>query len=174
MILVSHILDRLQQVPAPNGSTTLTYVQPFQPNSADKLALLTSPPSILVPVHITRRRRSTADDISSLITALAEDSKDLARATGHAEKITNLLFMSTGSLQSIAKKKQAVRDKNYSTARMRWIDAINRVLIQNCVKRYTVLIEAFEAKLKIQQKTIPTVSSPIAVSPTASKSKMAF
>jgi hypothetical protein len=174
MILVSHILDRLQQVPSSNGSTTLTYMQPFQPNSAGKPALLTSFPSILVPVHITRRRRSTADEAMSLMTALAEDSKDLARATGHAEKITNLLFMSTGSLQSIAKKKQAVRDKNYSAARMRWIDAINRILVQNCVKRYTVLIEAFEAKLKMQMKTFPTVSSPIATSPTSSKTKEVY
>lgn len=173
--MVSHILDRLQQVPSANGSMTLTYVQPFQLNSTDKLALLASYPSILVPVHITRRRRSTADEAMSLMTALAEDSKDLARATGHAEKITNLLFMSTGSLQSIAKKKQAVRDKNYNVARMRWIDAIDRVLVQNCVERYTVLIEAFEAKLKMQKKTNPTASSPIALSPTSNnKTKQVY
>jgi hypothetical protein len=170
MVLVSHIIDRIQQLPEPNGSLSLTYVQPLQ-STGGKQALLPSPPSILVPVHMTRRRRSNADEINFLMTALAEDSKDLARATGHAEKITNLLFMSTGSLQSIANKKKAVREKNYSAARLCWINSINRVLIQNAIKRYTVLIEAFEAKLKSQK--LSTFSNPNTApgSPTASKAK---
>jgi hypothetical protein len=51
---------------------------------------------------------------------------------------------------------------------MRWINSINRVLIQNAVKRYSVLIEAFEAKLKAQK--ISSFSNPNTApgSPTAS------
>lgn len=160
VVLVSHIIDRLQQISASNGSNVLTYVPPSLAsvpsttneqtglNAVQKPALLPCPPSILVPVHITRRRRSNAEDVMSLMTAVAQGREELTRATSRAEKITNLLFMSTNSLLSTAKKWQAMREANHNRARVRWILAINRVLVQNSLKRYMVMIEAYEAKLK--------------------------
>jgi len=94
----------------------------------------------------------------SLMAAVREDSQELAKATSRAEKITNLLFMSTNSLLSSAKKRQMLRDANHSRPRMRWILAIQRVLVQNAMKKYMVMIEAYEAKLK--------ASSSVASSPT--------
>ena len=161
---MSHILDRLQIMAAVTdfGPQTLVYAPislSCTESSANELngaknvekpALLLGPPPLLIPVSIARRRRSNAEDVKSALNNLDLDRMELRKATGNAEKITNLLFMSTSSLQNIAKRKAALRSANFSKAKMRWMNAVRRVIIQNSVKRFTKMIEEYEQKLKVK------------------------
>jgi hypothetical protein len=163
---VSHILDRLQILPptSTGASQTLVYSPPPAQHLHDTTsgavkaaptaqisAILDVPPPILIPVNIARRRRSNAEDVKNAIDGLNLTSLALKSATANAEKITNLLFMSVGSLSSIAKRYAALRQANYSKPRLLWIAAIRRVIIQNAVAKYTVMINNFEQKLKTKQ-----------------------
>lgn len=159
VVLVSHLLDRLQIQAGPPKQ--LVYVT----NSFDhvaassnaitgemhvvqKPALLEEPPSILEPVSLTRRRRSNAEDVREATARVNSTIHSVKSATGKAEKITELLFSSTGELNNIAKRMAQIRSMNYSKARLRWIDAINRVGIHYLVQRNSGLILAFEARKK--------------------------
>jgi hypothetical protein len=160
MVMVTHILDRLQIQSGPPKQ--LTYV----PNSIshnlaasnsllvgdtlamEKPALLNEPPSILEPVSLTRRRRSNAEDVREATARVDSMIHSVKKATGNAEKITELLFSSTGELNNIAKRMQMIRSMNFSKARLRWIEWINRISIQYLVQRNTGIIDAYEARQK--------------------------
>lgn len=160
MVLVTHILDRLQIQTGPPKQ--LTYVPnsishnpaasnmllACDTNVVEKPALLTDIPSILEPVNLTRRRRSNAEDVREATARVDNMIHSVKSATGKAEKITDLLFSSTGELNAIAKRMALIRSMNFSEARLRWINWIDKISIQYLVQRNTGIINAYEARQK--------------------------
>lgn len=160
VVLVSHILDRLQiQVGPPKQLTYVPNSISHNPaasnallvgetNAMEKPILLTDIPSILEPVSLTRRRRSNAEDVREAKARVDSMIHSVKSATGKAEKITDLLFSSTGELNAIAKRMAMIRSMNFSAARLRWINWIDKVSIQYLVQRNTGIINAYEARRK--------------------------
>merc|ERR1712065_65444 len=93
----------------------------------EKPILLLEPPSIVIPVHITRRRRTNAEDVNKAMEGIKAAQADLQKATNHAERITELIFMATSGMSSIAKKYEKMRNMGYSKWRLKWIFAARRV-----------------------------------------------
>jgi hypothetical protein len=91
--------------------------------------LLEKPPIVLIPVTITRRRRTNAEEIDATISNLTNDRAALVAATGQAEKIASLVY---SSASSIASKKWWAK---FNPVRRRWIWAIRRVIRQKLVKQ---------------------------------------
>eukprot|EP01031_Cornospumella_fuschlensis_P035707 gene35707-43306_t len=89
--------------------------------------LLDRPPVVLIPILITRRRRTNAEEIDATINSLAADRTALAEATGKAEKIASLVYSSASTLAS--KKWWA----DFSRPRKLWIWGIRRVIRQKLV-----------------------------------------
>lgn len=89
--------------------------------------VLDKPPVVLIPVVITRRRRTNAEEIDATISSLTNDRAALAAATGQAEKIANLVYSSANSIMS--QKWWA----HLNPWRRKWIWAIRRVIRQRLV-----------------------------------------
>ncbi|RYH07337.1 hypothetical protein EON65_41885 [archaeon] len=89
--------------------------------------LLDRAPVVLIPILITRRRRTNAEEIDATINSLAADRTALAEATGKAEKIASLVYSSASTLAS--KKWWA----DFSRPRKLWIWGIRRVIRQKLV-----------------------------------------
>ena len=62
-------------------------------------------------------------------------------------------------MSSIAAKYAKLRSMGYSKWRLKWIFAARKVIIQNQIAKYTVLIDAWEAKQK-QKAVEAAIGSP--------------
>lgn len=176
VLIVAHIMDRLtvsKPLCQDFDTTTKQSLQnqcvysPLQlaahmiaKDHVEKPILLLEPPSIVIPVHITRRRRTNAEDVNKAMEGIKAAQADLQKATNHAERITELIFMATSGMSSIAKKYEKMRNMGYSKWRLKWIFAARRVIIQNCIAKYTVLIDQWEAKQKQKALEAATGGSP--------------
>lgn len=165
-LIVSHIMDRLtistplcQDFEASSKQALQkqcvysplqlpAHLLAAQGEHAEKPILLVEPPSIVIPVHITRRRRTNAEDVTKAMEGIKAAQEELQNATNHAERITELIFMATSGMSSIAAKYAKLRSMGYSKWRLKWIFAARKVIIQNQIAKYTVLIDAWEAKQK--------------------------
>merc|ERR1712188_294938 len=86
--------------------------------------------------------------VATAMEGIAAAQAELKNATSHAERITELIFMATSGMSSIAKKYEKLRNMGYSKWRLKWIFAARKVIIQNCIAKYTVLINQWEDKQK--------------------------
>lgn len=137
-ILTTYILQRLQlstvsnQIAAitdhgaPVGSTGMCFAK-LSGDEKDRSPVLEKPPIVLVPVVVTRRRRTNAEEIEATISSLADDRKALSEATGMAERIANLVY---SSANQIAAKKWWT---DFNRPRKLWVWAIRRVIRQKLV-----------------------------------------
>eukprot|EP01039_Chlorochromonas_danica_P010255 gene10255-11350_t len=137
-ILTTYILQRLQlstisnQIAAitdhdtPVGSTGMCFAK-LSGDEKDRSPVLEKPPIVLVPVVVTRRRRTNAEEIEATISSLADDRKALSEATGMAERIANLVY---SSANQIASKKWWT---DFNRPRKLWVWAIRRVIRQKLV-----------------------------------------
>lgn len=89
--------------------------------------VLEKPPIILVPVVVTRRRRTNAEEIDATISSLTHDRQALTAATGKAEKVANLMFSSASEISSV---KWWMKLNPW---RRKWVWAIRRVIRQRLV-----------------------------------------
>lgn len=175
LLIVSHVMDRLTISKSLCQDFDATSKQSMQAqcvytplqlaahmiaingqDHVEKPILLVEPPAIVVPVHVTRRRRTNAEDVSKAMEGIKAAQADLQNATNHAERITELIFMATSGMSSIAKKYEKLRSMGYSKWRLKWIFAARRVIIQNSIAKYTVMIDEWEKKQK--QKAIEAAS----------------
>ena len=177
-LIVSHIMDRLtmtkplcqdfdtsskqslQKQCVYSPLQLAAHMIPAKGDHVEKPVLLAEPPAIVIPVHITRRRRTNAEDVNRAMEGIKAAQMDLQNATNHAERITELIFMATSGMSSIAKKYEKMRSMGYSKWRLKWIFAARRVIIQNCIAKYTVMIDQWEAKQRQKAIEAATGGSP--------------
>jgi hypothetical protein len=108
--------------------------------------VLEKPPVVLVPITITRRRRTNAEEIDATITGLTNDRAALVAATGRAEKVASLVY---AGANAIAAKKWY---SDLNPLRKRWIMAIRRVIRLKHVAEIKEQLKAFELKKEQEAK----------------------
>jgi hypothetical protein len=137
-------------IPASSGSY-LVYVKltgdeynidPCSPY-ATRTPLLEKVPAVLIPINVTRRRRTNAEEIEATITNLSNDRAALIAATGKAENIANLVY---SSASHIAGKKWWA---DFNPVRRKWIWAIRRVIRQKLVKETKEHLATLEKKKQL-------------------------
>lgn len=134
--ITTFLLQRLQLNSAKDGvASSMGYVPLSGDSAAAKSPLLEKTPVVLIPVPVTRRRRTNAEEIDATITGLTNDRAALVAATGQAEKIANLVY---SSASSIASKKWWA---DFNPRRKMWIWAIRRVIRQKLVAETTANLE---------------------------------
>lgn len=111
--------------PQINGSA-MTFVK-LAGDNYKRSPVLEKPPIVLVPVVVTRRRRTNAEEIDATISSLTSDRQALAAATGQAEKIANLVYSSASQISSV---KWWMKLNPW---RRKWVWAIRRVIRQRLV-----------------------------------------
>jgi len=102
--ITSHILSRLQ-LESPSDSAASPKMRPRVVFAAltDDLPpspVLDRPPATLIPVAITRRRRSSPEEIDSTMRDLDRDRLLLVQATARAQKIAQLVFSSASAISA--------------------------------------------------------------------------
>ena len=143
VLLASHVMARLQETGTP-PNTLIAYM----PASGDAEAkVVVEPNAALVPVPVMRRRRTTNEEIAGKLNDLALDQAKLAAATNRAQKMADLMQGSVSGFVDSVKKKKAWLATRTKWAQ-KWAWAIDRILIQNAVGRYTSQLLAYEEKLK--------------------------
>lgn len=99
----------------------------------DEFPLISNPPKVLVPINLSRRRRSTVEEISNTLKSISTDqqaiSEDLKRANyiSIASRITDIIFNAASYLTD---KKWYDDLPKY---RRLWAKAINKVIHRNQV-----------------------------------------
>jgi hypothetical protein len=118
------------------------------PSSAynQRTPVLEKPPVVLVPITITRRRRTNAEEIDATITGLTNDRAALVAATGRAEKVASLVY---AGANAIAAKKWY---SDLNPLRKRWIMAIRRVIRRKHVAEIKEQLKVFEQKKEQEAK----------------------
>ena len=102
LVLATHVVDLLDQVPDSFGQMLLRYKQRLPSLSkvigsdcVDRSASLSGPPAGLKPVAVKPRQLAAHEDVNSIIGALAEDKKQLSNATNFAERICTMIARSS-------------------------------------------------------------------------------
>lgn len=143
-VLSRYILQRLQlqaaaTVPTPGaGAMSKIVFVKLSSDGYEVSPVLEKPPIVLVPVPVTRRRRTNAEEISATMESLASDRAALVEATWKAQKVANLVYTSA---TSIAEKKWWA---DFSPLRRKWIWAIRRVIRQKLVAETKANLHARE------------------------------
>ena len=109
--VVTHILQRLQQDTV-NLQGAVLYVQ----LSGDVKAMnpvVDNPPTVLLPVFMTRRRRTNAEEIQSTLKSLSRDQEEAAASNRRA----NSLADNKSLLENARKKAQRIATHVYDGAR---------------------------------------------------------
>eukprot|EP01040_Poterioochromonas_malhamensis_P007963 gene7963-8606_t len=103
--------------------------------------VLEKAPIVLIPINVTRRRRTNAEEIEATITGLTNDRAALVAATNRAEKVAHLVY---AGATAIATKKWYA---DLNPIRKRWIWAIRRVIRQKLVAVTTQYLRELELKV---------------------------
>lgn len=143
-VLTTYLLQRLQlATPSPHTDqigNRMTFVKLAGDENIASPVLDKMPP--LIPVVVTRRRRTNAEEIDATISSLANDRLALIEATDNAEKIANLVY---SSATQIASKKWWA---DFNKWRKLWIWAIRRVIRQKLVAETKKILAAHAARSK--------------------------
>lgn len=124
-MLTTHILQHLQ-LHSVTGETIVTYVK-LSGDENYKSPVLSKAPVVVVPVVVTRRRRTNAEEIEATMVGLTKDREALAQATDKANKIATLVY----SCVKLFSQKKWYSQLN--PVRQRWIKAIRRVIRKKLV-----------------------------------------
>lgn len=102
-----------------------------------ELDVIMDPPKGLTPLPTCFQKKVTVNDIKSALSQLEIENAELKRATRLAELATSSV---DGFKLMLAEKMRLETEmkKKFSIARLRWIKAINRVLIQNYVAKVRI------------------------------------
>jgi hypothetical protein len=106
--------------------------------------VLEKSPIVLVPVVVTRRRRTNAEEIDATISSLTNDRQALAAATGKAEKVANLVYSSASQISSVKWWTKL------NPWRRKWVWAIRRVIRQRLVADTKRNLAEREAAMQIK------------------------
>jgi hypothetical protein len=175
--IATYILQRLQWTPANsvvsnNNFADLTITNPsasvsvgtgnilvftkltgddYNPDSNSsydqRTPILDKAPAVLIPIVVTRRRRTNAEEIEATITGLTNDRAALVAATGRAEKIAHLVY---AGANAIATKKWY---SDFNPVRKRWIWAIRRVIRQKLVAETKKQLKALQDKKDAENRS---------------------
>ncbi len=141
LAITTYMLQRLQLSSNSDKTGSLMLFVPLSGDDTSvKTPLLEKPPVVLIPVAVTRRRRTNAEEIDATISHLTNDRAALVAATGQAEKIANLVY---SSASSIASKKWWA---DFSGPRKKWVWAIRRVIRQKLVAETKANLEMREKR----------------------------
>ena len=156
-LLTTHILQHLQLSSsssatidvegAGNGGTTIFYAN-LGSDGSMKSPLMGKPPSVLIPVVVTRRRRTNAEEIEATMHNLVEDRAAISEATQKAERIALLVY---GMVNLMATKKWYT---HLNPVRQRWIRAIRLVIRQRLVADTKKVLAARDEKIKRRQRAV--------------------
>lgn len=151
-LLTTYILARLQLVSAtPTSSGRVDFaLAATDPHNTNPL--LAGPSQALIPVPVTRRRRTNTDEVKAAFQSYEKDRVDLNAALGKAEKIAGAVHSSISIIKS---KSQMYLGMNLPT--MRWKKAIHKVILRAAVKEMRKMLaereERLEKEKKIKKKT---------------------
>ena len=91
----------------------------------------------------------SASEIADTIEKLKNDSLMLSRAMEKAERLQKYVNMGSEGFKSLMATAQANRTRvSYSLPKQRWLNAVHRVILQNCVQKVRERIDAFEDKAR--------------------------
>mmetsp|Transcript_8365 Transcript_8365/g.13874 ORF Transcript_8365/g.13874 Transcript_8365/m.13874 type:complete len:473 (+) Transcript_8365:72-1490(+) len=135
--LTRYIIQRLQ-LSSGTANKRLEYLKLASDMADDSSPLLDRPPIVLIPITVTRRRRTNAEEIEKTMTHLENDRAELAASTAHAHKVSNAVY---SGANAIAKKKWWA---DFNPVRKRWIWAIRRVIRQRLVAETHAVLKALE------------------------------
>lgn len=141
LTITTFILQRIQLFHIIPGEITTVFAK-LAGDENERTPVLERPPVVLVPVVVTRRRRTNAEEIESTISNLNHDRAELVAATHKAERVANLVYVSA---QLIAAKKWYAA---FNAQRRRWIRAIRRVIRQKHVAHTKEVLAQRELALK--------------------------
>eukprot|EP01033_Poteriospumella_lacustris_P014183 gene14183-10134_t len=110
-------------------------------NGEMRLDVLIPPPASLDPVATRFQKRISTKDINSALNSLKASAEELKRATRYAELSTSSVDGFKLMLAEKMKMEQEMKSR-YSPARLLWIKAINRVLVQNYCDKVRARLEA--------------------------------
>jgi len=103
-----------------------------------------SPPSSLEPVYIQRRRKTTSADFAITLGALKEDAKKLNNACSKAQKAAGLMMSSVQGFQhEMSRKRFSFDPEHMSVAKLRWLKAGRKVILQNTVDKVKKRLERY-------------------------------
>jgi len=139
--LTTYLVSRLQKIP---GDQNISFVR-LASDQDGVSPQIPNPPSVLMPVSVTRRRRTNDQEINTAMSDLAISRLELTAATEKAEKIAGLIFESANII--ISQKWWA----SFNPVRRKWIWAIRRVIRQKLVAETKVVLAALNEKKKVAQ-----------------------
>jgi hypothetical protein len=127
--VTTFILQRIQLQASPGVGVTSNNTLIFAKLSGDanETSAIIEKPIVLIPIPITRRRRTNTEEIEATMHSLSNDRIALAEATKRAERIAGLVY---SSASAIAGKKWWA---DFNPVRRKWIWAIRRVIRQKLV-----------------------------------------
>mmetsp|Transcript_46019 Transcript_46019/g.94142 ORF Transcript_46019/g.94142 Transcript_46019/m.94142 type:complete len:511 (-) Transcript_46019:315-1847(-) len=129
MIVVTENVDLSKELKVALAPQTGDQMNPEDPSVLD---FICSAPPPLIPVQITFTKKATASEIQRAQHVLQKERESLQHATKIAELTANA---SDNFQQMIAEKRRLNKAmKSMSPARLRWIKAINMVLIQQYIE----------------------------------------
>lgn len=131
-VMVNHLLARLT-VDTANGGLVIALCSRSGDNA--DMTLLLSKADALVPMRVTFRKKVSSMELLSMLNTVHAETDQLREAT-------HLAVLSTCTLDKFRFTQRV--QAQYSPARVRWMKAINRVLIQNYVRGVTKRLEELE------------------------------
>lgn len=135
--MVNYILMRLQIGTLTDSKFDVSLTPTTNDTIHDgKLDVIMDKPATLTPLACQFTKKVKSADINMTLAHLKNESKALKSATRIAELATS----SVDGFKLMMEKKRLEKEllNNYSSARLHWIRAINRVLIQNYIEKVKV------------------------------------
>jgi hypothetical protein len=147
-MLTTHILQHLQ-LHSVTGESTVSYVK-LSGDENIKSPILTKPSTLLVPVVVTRRRRTNAEEIETTMRGLVVDRKALVEATDTAGKVAILVH---SCVKLFNENTQIKWYAHLNPVRQRWIKAI-RLVIRRILVAKTKKVLAERNRLQHKQNVM--------------------
>jgi hypothetical protein len=144
----SFILERLK-LDVSGNTKSVSFVQLSKDTSdPSQPVLLAERPSVLVPVSVARRRRTTTEDVNTAFADFKETQKQLQDATSRAEKMSGLINQSISGFKNVLARRRSTMKFGSSETKWAklWRWAIRRIMLQNIVADYMHQWQAWEEK----------------------------
>lgn len=155
-LISQYILARLS-IPNDLPEGTLTVM--LMPCTGDKIVdvdtqrldVICEKPNLTIPLQVARQKNSTASEFQAKMNELKSESNALAQATHFAELATSSV---DGFKLMLAEKMRLELEmkRKYSVPRLRWINAINRILVQNYVAKVKIRLDTLAQEARYREE----------------------
>ena len=148
-MIAHHILSRLHIPSGPAGTFTVV-LTPFSDDALNKdgqLDFEIAKPKTIEPLHVEFHKNATSNEIRAKFHDLQLQEHSVHQATRFAE----IIVASADGFQRALADRQLMTTR-YSVPRLRWIKAINLVLIQNMKAKFKARLDRMEQLEKERAK----------------------